>query len=102
MMPSGVALIRAEASGFGVDDPLRLRLRHVRRNRPWVNGVVSQGRPLAPNRLSKYMPARQEAEVLRERARRLREIASQHRTAISKQLLEMADELDTHANELEQ
>src|SRR5260370_42232218 len=31
MMPSGVALIPAEASGFGVDDPPPLRLRHVRK-----------------------------------------------------------------------
>jgi hypothetical protein len=31
MMPSGVALIPAEAIDFGVDDPPPLRLRHVRK-----------------------------------------------------------------------
>src|SRR5258708_37272015 len=31
MMPSGVALTPAEGIGFGVDDPLPLRLRHVRK-----------------------------------------------------------------------
>ena len=30
-MPSGVALIPAEATGLGVDDPPPLRLRHVRK-----------------------------------------------------------------------
>jgi len=51
--------------------------------------------------LSKHMPLRQEAQFLRERAQRLREIAGVYRTALSKQLREMAAELDAHADELE-
>jgi hypothetical protein len=47
------------------------------------------------------MPLRQEAQFLRERSRRSREIAAAHRTALSKQLREMADELDARAEELE-
>jgi hypothetical protein len=42
MMPSGVALIPAEAIDFGVDDPPPLRLRHVRkppRKEPAVGGA---------------------------------------------------------------
>jgi len=48
------------------------------------------------------MPLRQEVQFLRERARRLREIAATYPTALSNQLREMADELETRANEIDQ
>jgi hypothetical protein len=38
---------------------------------------------------------------LRERARRLREIAGSHATALSGQLRKMADELEARADEIE-
>jgi hypothetical protein len=47
------------------------------------------------------MPLRREAHFLRERARRLREIAGAYQTALSQQLREMAAELETRADELE-
>jgi len=50
---------------------------------------------------SEHMPLRQEAQFLRERARRLREIAGAYQTALSQQLREMAAELETRADELE-
>jgi hypothetical protein len=47
------------------------------------------------------MPLRQEIQFLRERARRLREIAGSHATALSGQLRKMAEELEARANEIE-
>ena len=47
------------------------------------------------------MPLRHEIQFLRERARRLREIAASHPTALSGQLREMAAELETRAAEIE-
>lgn len=47
------------------------------------------------------MPLRQEVQFLRERARRLREIAGYHATALSGQLRKMADELEARADEIE-
>jgi hypothetical protein len=48
------------------------------------------------------MPLRQDIQFLRERARRLREIAASHPTALSGQLRQMADELEARAEEIEQ
>jgi hypothetical protein len=48
------------------------------------------------------MPLRQEVQFLRERARRLREIAATYPTALSNQLRQMADELETRANEIDE
>ena len=48
------------------------------------------------------MPLRQEVQFLRERARRLREIAATYPTALSNQLRQMADELETRASEIDQ
>lgn len=47
------------------------------------------------------MPLRQEAQFLRQRARRLREMATTHQTALSDQLLIMAAELEARADQLE-
>ena len=49
----------------------------------------------------KHMPLRQEVRFLRERARRLREMAEAHQTALSDQLRMMAHELEARADELE-
>ncbi len=47
------------------------------------------------------MPLRQEVPFLRERARRLREMADEHQTALSDRLRMMAHELEARADELE-
>jgi hypothetical protein len=47
------------------------------------------------------MPLRQEALFLRQRARRLREMATTHQTGLSDQLLVMAQELEARADQLE-
>src|ERR1700752_98882 len=47
------------------------------------------------------MPFRQEIKFLRDRARRLREMAEAHRTALSDQLRGMAAELEARADELQ-
>ena len=47
------------------------------------------------------MPFRQEIQFLRDRSRRLREMANSHRTALSEQLRIMAAELETPAEELQ-
>ena len=47
------------------------------------------------------MTFRQEIQFLRDRARRLHEMATAHRTALSDQLLLMAAELEARADELE-
>ena len=47
------------------------------------------------------MPFRQEIQFLRDRARRLRELADAHRTALSDQLRVMAAELEARADELQ-
>ena len=47
------------------------------------------------------MTFRQEIQFLRDRARRLHEMATAHRTALSDQLLVMAAELEARADELE-
>ena len=47
------------------------------------------------------MPLRQEVQFLRERARRLREIAASHPTPLSGQLRQMAQELEARADEIE-
>jgi hypothetical protein len=47
------------------------------------------------------MPLRQEVQFLRERARRLREIAATYPTALSGQLRQMAAELEARADEIE-
>jgi hypothetical protein len=47
------------------------------------------------------MPLRQEAQFLRDRAQRLREMATAHQTPLSGQLLDIAAELDARADELE-
>jgi hypothetical protein len=47
------------------------------------------------------MPLRQDAQFLRQRARRLRDIAGAHRTALSNQLRKIAAELDERAAQLE-
>jgi hypothetical protein len=47
------------------------------------------------------MPLRQEIQFLRERARRLREIAASHPTALSEPLRRMAEELEARAAEIE-
>ena len=47
------------------------------------------------------MPLRREVNFLRERARRLREMAAEHETALSDRLRMMAHELDARADELE-
>ncbi len=47
------------------------------------------------------MPLRQEAQFLRQRARRLRDMAIAHQTGLSDQLRMMADELDARADQLE-
>ena len=47
------------------------------------------------------MPLRQEVAFLRARARRLREMATAHRTPLSEGLLTMAEELEARADELE-
>jgi hypothetical protein len=51
--------------------------------------------------LSQHMPFRQEIQFLRDRARRLHEMADTHRTALSDQLKVMAAELEARADELE-
>lgn len=57
--------------------------------------------PKARLLVEQNMPLRQEIQFLRERARRLREIAASHPTALSGQLRQMADELETRAEEIE-
>lgn len=47
------------------------------------------------------MPLRQEIQFLRDRARRLREMADTHRTPLSDQLTVMAAELDALADRAE-
>ena len=47
------------------------------------------------------MPFRQEIQFLRDRARRLREMADTHQTALSDQLRVMAAELDALADRAE-
>jgi len=47
------------------------------------------------------MPFRQEAQYLRERAQRLREIAVAHATALSVRLCKVAAELEKRADEPE-
>jgi hypothetical protein len=47
------------------------------------------------------MPLRQEIQFLRERARRLRDIAASHPTRLSGQLRKMAEELEARADEIE-
>jgi hypothetical protein len=47
------------------------------------------------------MPLRREAQFLRDRARRLHEIAGVYQTALSQQLRAMAEELEARADELE-
>ena len=47
------------------------------------------------------MPLRREARFLRDRARRLHEIAGVYQTALSQQLRAMAEELEARADELE-
>jgi hypothetical protein len=47
------------------------------------------------------MPQRREVMFLRERGRRLREMATAHQTPLSHDLLTMARELDERADELE-
>jgi len=47
------------------------------------------------------MPLRREVQFLRERARRLREMADNHQTALSDQLRVMAAELDAVADRAE-
>jgi hypothetical protein len=51
--------------------------------------------------LGKRVPLRQQAQFLRERARRLREIADAERTPLSERLREIAADLETRADELE-
>jgi len=53
------------------------------------------------SRLEKHMPLRQEVRFLRERAKRLRQMAEAHQTALSDQLQMMAYELEARADELE-
>jgi hypothetical protein len=48
------------------------------------------------------MPLRQEVQFLRDRARRLREMANAHETALSDRLRALAHELDARADVLEQ
>ena len=55
---------------------------------------------MAEYRLSQHMPFRQEIQFLRDRARRLREMA-QNRTPRSDQLTVMAAELESRADELQ-
>ena len=47
------------------------------------------------------MPLRREVQFLRDRARRLREMADTHKTALSDQLRVMAAELDALADRAE-
>jgi len=47
------------------------------------------------------MPFRQEVQFLRHRARRLREMANSHRTALSDQLRRMASDLEARAEALQ-
>ena len=47
------------------------------------------------------MPFRQEVQFLRDRARRLREVANSHRTALSDQLRRMASDLEARAEALQ-
>jgi len=47
------------------------------------------------------MPLRQEPHFLRERARRLRDIAGTHQTPLSERLREIAEEMEGRADELE-
>jgi hypothetical protein len=47
------------------------------------------------------MPFRQEIQFLRDRARRLREMAEAHRTGLSEQLRVMAAELEARADDLQ-
>ena len=47
------------------------------------------------------MPLRREVQFLRERARRLREMADENPTALSDRLRAMAHELDARADNLE-
>ena len=51
--------------------------------------------------LSKHMPFRQEIQFLRDRARRLREMADTHQTALSDQFRVMVAELESVADELD-
>jgi len=53
-------------------------------------------------RLSQHMPLRREVQFLRDRARRLREMADVHQTALSDQLRVMAAELDALADRAEE
>ena len=53
-----------------------------------------------PLRLSQHMPLRRQVQFLRDRARRLLEMA-QHQTPLSDQLKVMAAELEAQADELE-
>jgi hypothetical protein len=54
-----------------------------------------------PERLSERMPLRREVQFLRERARRLMEMADAHQTGLSDQLRVMAAELDAVADRAE-
>jgi len=47
------------------------------------------------------MPLRREVQFLRERARRLREMADENQTALSDRLRMMAHELEARADDLE-
>ena len=47
------------------------------------------------------MPLRREVQFLRERARRLREMADEHQTALSDRLRTVAHELEARADDLE-
>jgi hypothetical protein len=47
------------------------------------------------------MPLRQEVQFLRDRARRLRDMADAHQTALSDRLRMLAHELDGRADDLE-
>jgi hypothetical protein len=51
--------------------------------------------------LSQHMPFRQEIQFLRDRARRLQEMAEMHRTPLSDQLRMMAAELEARSDELQ-
>jgi hypothetical protein len=53
------------------------------------------------NGLSQNMPLRREVQFLRDRARRLREMADAHHTPLSDQLRMMAAELDALADRAE-
>jgi hypothetical protein len=47
------------------------------------------------------MPLRQEVQFLRERARRIREMADEHQTALSDRLRMIAHELEARADDIE-